>query len=352
MKNGKIDTTVLVGMQTDIWRILCEVAKYDYDSATGKFRNPKLNGMFSKNTNCMDATKMPDLIKNAGKLQTKKIAYARYDYNSKASEKDNSVSFTLPAGWQKVATFNTPDDIPPGSAFEIDIRVINAKSNWMKAELLLVRDAIGNGQIQLAETNVSQDGLTHTLRWVMPNTQNATLHYKWLRLVLNSNGANVTLSNPKIITSTANLAEKPEPISSSKIFPNSKYTAVPWSDNVKIQTKTVGTNEMLYVSTEKRYDGLHFDFGKTVSMDKFTSLVVEFEPGTCAHTAVYFDAKDTGNPNLGNYSLQNGIANKILPLSQIIKTEVTPNHSLSASRLKIQSTKDSETCHIRTIYLQ
>ena len=352
MKNGKIDTTVLVGMQTDIWRILCEVAKYDYDSATGKFRNPKLNGMFSKNTNCMDATKMPDLIKNAGKLQTKKIAYARYDYNSKASEKDNSVSFTLPAGWQKVATFNTPDDIPPGSAFEIDIRVINAKSNWMKAELLLVRDAIGNGQIQLAETNVSQDGLTHTLRWVMPNTQNATLHYKWLRLVLNSNGANVTLSNPKIITSTANLAEKPEPISSSKIFPNSKYTAVPWSDNVKIQTKTVGTNEMLYVSTEKRYDGLHFDFGKTVSMDKFTSLVVEFEPGTCAHTAVYFDAKDTGNPNLGNYSLQNGIANKILPLSQIIKTEVTPNHSLSASRLKIQSTKDRETCHIRTIYLQ
>ena len=158
--------------------------------------------------------------------------------------------------------------------------------------------------------------------------------------------------NPKIITSTANLAEKPEPISSSKIFPNSKYTAVPWSDNVKIQTKTVGTNEMLYVSTEKRYDGLHFDFGKTVSMDKFTSLVVEFEPGTCAHTAVYFDAKDTGNPNLGNYSLQNGIANKILPLSQIIKTEVTPNHSLSASRLKIQATRDNETCNIKAIYLQ
>lgn len=352
MKSGKIDTTVLVGMQTDIWRILCEVAKYDYDQATGKFRNPKLNGMFSKSTNCMDATKMPDLIKNAGKLQTKKIAYARYDYNSKASEKDENVSFTLPAGWQKVATFNLPDDIPPGSAFEIDIRVLSPKSNWMKAELLLVRDAIGNGQIQLTETNVPQDGLVHTLRWVMPNTLNSTLHYKWLRLVLNSNGATIILSNPKIITSTKNLAENPDPISSSKIYPNSKYTATPWSDKVEIQTKTVGTAEMLYVSTAKRYDGLHFDFGKTVSMDKFTSLVVEFEPGTCTHTAVYFDAKDTGSPNLGNYSLQNGIANKILPLSKIIKTEITQNHSLSASRLKIQSTADNETCRIRSIYLQ
>lgn len=352
MKSGKIDTTVLVGMQTDIWRILCEVAKYDYDQATGKFRNPKLNGMFSKSTNCMDATKMPDLIKNAGKLQTKKIAYARYDYNSKASEKDENVSFTLPAGWQKVATFNLPDDIPPGAAFEIDIRVLSPKSNWMKAELLLVRDAIGNGQIQLTETNVPQDGLVHTLRWVMPNTLNSTLHYKWLRLVLNSNGATIILSNPKIITSTKNLAENPDPISSSKIYPNSKYTATPWSDKVEIQTKTVGTAEMLYVSTAKRYDGLHFDFGKTVSMDKFTSLVVEFEPGTCTHTAVYFDAKDTGNPNLGNYSLQNGIANKILPLSKIIKTEITQNHSLSASRLKIQSTADNETCRIRSIYLQ
>ena len=352
MKSGKIDTTVLVGMQTDIWRILCEVAKYDYDQATGKFRNPKLNGMFSKNTNCMDATKMPDLIKSAGKLQTKKIAYARYDYNSKATEKDENVSFTLPAGWQKVATFNLPDDIPPGSAFEINIRVLNPKSNWMKAELLLVRDAIGSGQIQLTETNVSQDGLAHTLRWVMPNTLNSTLHYKWLRLVLNSNGAGIILSNPKIITSTTNLTEKPDPISSSKIYPNSKYTAVPWSDNVKIQTKTVGTTETLYISMAKRYDGLHFDFGKTVSMDKYTSLAVEFEPGTCTRTEVYFDSKNVGNPNLGNYSLQNGIANKILPLSKIIKTEITPNHTLSASRLKIQSTADNETCRIRAIYLQ
>lgn len=352
MKSGKIDTTVLVGMQTDIWRILCEVAKYDYDKAAGKFRNPKLNGIFAKNANCMDATKMPDLIRNAGKLQTKKIAYARYDYNSKASEKDENVSFTLPAGWQKVATFNLPEDIPAGAAFEIDVKVTKPKSNWMKAELLLLRDARGNGQIQLAETEVQQDGLTHTLRWVMPNTQNATLHYKWIRLVLNSNGASVTLSKPKIITSTRDFSEKPEPISSSKIYPNSKYTVTPWSDSVKVQKKTVGTSEMLYISTAKRYDGLHFDFGKTVSMDKYSSLVVQFEPGTCTRTEVYFDAKDTGSPNLGNYSLQNGNANKILPLSQIIKTDVTPNHSFSASRLKIQSTADKETCRIRAIYLQ
>lgn len=352
IKGGKIDQKVLAGMQTDVWRVLCEVAKYDYDANAGKFRNPKLNGVFSSKTSCMDQTKIPDIIKNAGAVKTRKIAYARYDFNSNASESDQTVPFTLPAGWQKVATFNIPDSIPAGSAFEIDISAKNPKSNWMKAELLMVRDARGNGQIQLTETDVPQDGRTHTLRWVLPNTGESTLAYKWLRLVLNSNGADMELSKPRIVTSTMDFAETPDPIPSAGIFPGTAYNTVPWSEKVSLTKKMVGTSEMLHASTEKRHDGFHFDLGKAVSMDRFTALVVEFEPGTCSHTEVYFDAKDTGSPNLGNYSLQNDIANKILPLSKIIKTDITPNHSLSASRLKIQATADNETCNIRAIYLQ
>ena len=352
VKGGKIDQNVLAGMQTDVWRVLCEVAKYDYDATTEKFRNPKLNGVFSHKTSCMDQSKIPDIIKNAGAIKTRKIAYARYDFNSKASESDHTVPFTLPAGWQKVATFNIPDNIPAGSAFEIDISVKNPKSNWMKAELLMVRDARGNGQIQLTETDVPQYGIIHTLRWVLPNTGESVIAYKWLRLVLNSNGGDVVLYKPRIVTSSMEFAETPGPISSANIFPITTYKTVPWSDKVSLTKKLVGTYEWLYVSTEKRHDGFHFDLGKAVSMDKFASLVVEFEPGTCTHTEVYFDAKDTGSPNLGNYSLQNDIANKILPLSKIIKTDVTPNHSLSASRLKIQATADNETCNIKAIYLQ
>lgn len=352
VKGGKIDQNVLAGMQTDVWRVLCEVAKYDYDTTTAKFRNPKLNGVFWHNTNCMNQTKIPDIIKNAGAVKTRKIAYARYDFNSKASESDQTVPFTLPAGWQKVATFNIPDSIPAGSAFEIDISVKNPKSNWMKAELLMVRDARGNGQIQLTETDVPQYGIMHTLRWVLPKTGESAIAYKWLRLVLNSNGGDVELSKPRIVTSSMVFAETPGPISSATIFPTTTYKAVPWSDKVSLTKKFVGTYEWLYASIEKRHDGFHFDFGKPVSMDRFSALAIEFEPGTCTHTEVYFDAKDTGSPNLGNYSLQNDIANKILPLSKIIKTDVTPNHSLSASRLKIQATADNETCNIKAIYLQ
>ena len=32
------------GLRVDMWRILCEVAKYDYDRDLGQFRNPKLIG--------------------------------------------------------------------------------------------------------------------------------------------------------------------------------------------------------------------------------------------------------------------------------------------------------------------
>ena len=351
VKNDTVDGVVISGMQTDTWRLLCEIAKIDYDKSSGKFRNPKLNGYFSPNTNCMDVSRMPDIIKNAGKVQIRHMAYARYDYDALATERTDIVKFKLPAGWQKVATFNIPEDIPAGSAFEIDVVVLDPKSNWMKAELLLLRDSRGNGQIQLAETDVVQNETMQTLRWVMPNTQNATLNYKWMRLVLNSNGATVMLSAPRIVTSTMNFAELPEHISTAVVFPNSSFRVVTWSENVTVQAKTVGTAEMLYSSTQDKYDGFHIDFGKPLSLNGFDSLVVEFEPGTCAHTEVYFDAKDTGSPNLGNSCLQNGYAKKILPLSQIINTKVTPGGSYSASRLKIQAVKANETCNIKSIYL-
>ena len=351
VKDGTIDDVVVSGMQTDTWRLLCEIAKIDYDKSSGKFRNPKLNGYFSPNTNCMDVSRMPDIIKNAGKVQIRHMAYARYDYDALATERTDIVKFKLPAGWQKVATFNIPEDIPAGSAFEIDVVVQDPKSNWMKAELLLLRDSRGNGQIQLAETDVVQNETMQTLRWVMPNTQNATLNYKWMRLVLKSSGATVMLSAPRIVTSTMNFAELPEHISTAVVFPNSSFRVVTWSENVTVQAKTVGTAEMLYSSTQDKYDGFHIDFGKPLSLNGFDSLVVEFEPGTCAHTEVYFDAKDTGSPNLGNSCLQNGYAKKILPLSQIINTKVTPGGSYSASRLKIQAVKANETCNIKSIYL-
>lgn len=352
IKGGKIMQNVLDGMQTDVWRLMCEIAKYDYDNGNKSFRNPKLTGYFSPTTSCMDQTKIPDVIKNIGNIQTKSIGYARYDYIGNGTESDDFVSFNLPAGWNKSATYNIPDSIPVGASFEVDIAVTNAKTNWMKAELLLQRNVNGSKQIQLNELSIPLDGNFHTLRWSLPNTENATMEYKWLRLVLNSDGAYVTLSKPRIITNTQDFSEIPPAIKTSKIYPNNSYTLTPWSSTVSLKEQSTEQGTMLKVETAMRFDGIHIDLGDMAYLGNYKNLVVGFVPGSCTRTAVYFDANDTGNPNLANYSLQNGIAYKILPLSQIINTQVTPKQSLSARRLKVQATRDNEICYIKEIYLK
>ena len=352
IKGGKIMQNVLDGMQTDVWRLMCEIAKYDYDNGNKSFRNPKLTGYFSPITSCMDQTKIPDVIKNIGNIQTKSIGYARYDYIGNGTESDDFVSFNLPAGWNKSATYNIPDSIPVGASFEVDIAVTNAKTNWMKAELLLQRNVNGSKQIQLNELSIPLDGNFHTLRWSLPNTENATMEYKWLRLVLNSDGAYVTLSKPRIITNTQDFSEIPPAIKTSKIYPNNSYTLTPWSSTVSLKEQSTEQGTMLKVETAMRFDGIHIDLGDMAYLGNYKNLVVGFVPGSCTRTAVYFDANDTGNPNLANYSLQNGLAYKILPLSQIINTQVTPKQSLSARCLKVQATRDNEICYIKEIYLK
>lgn len=352
IKGGKIMQNVLDGMQTDVWRLMCEIAKYDYDNGNKSFRNPKLTGYFSPTTSCMDQTKIPDVIKNIGNIQTKPIGYARYDYIESGTESDDFVSFNLPAGWNKSATYNIPDSIPVGASFEVDIAVTNAKTNWMKAELLLQRNVNGSKQIQLNELSIPLDGNFHTLRWSLPNTENATMEYKWLRLVLNSDGAYVTLSKPRIITNTQDFSEIPQAIESSRIYPNNSYSITPWSSTVSLKEQSSEHGTVLKVETALRYDGLHIDFGDMTYLGNYSDLVIGFVPGSCTRTAVYFDANDTGSPNLANYSLQNGLAYKILPLSQIINTQVTPKQSLSARRLKVQATRDNEICYIKEIYLK
>ena len=351
IKDGTIDPQVLAGMQTDIWRVLCEVAKQDYDYDAKTFRNPMLNGFFAPSASCMDQTAMPDIIKNGGVLQTQDLAYARYDYNKGASESENTVEFQLPAGWQKVATFQSATVPPSGSSFEIKIKVDSPKSNWMKAELLLTYVKNGGGQVQLTEQNVTQDGSEHTLRWQLPANTEALEKHRWFRLILNSNGAKVTLSEPRIITNTRALEPAPSAVTSDKIYPNSEYAITPWSNTVQIAESQFNGKNVLDIAFGNRYDGVHISLGEIRSMDKFKSLFVEFVPGTCENTTVYFDTKPVGSANLGNNRLQNDFVSKILPLSEIVNTLVTPNGSLSASRLTLQSLHSNEKCSIKSISL-
>lgn len=350
-KNGTVDKKVLAGMQVDIWRVLCEVAKADYNQSAKQFRNPKLGGLFSPNTSCMDQSKIPAVIKNGGLLQSKSFAYLRYDYSS-ATEKNEETVFTLPAGWQKVAVADNGLDVPVSSIFEVEVKVQNPKSNWMKAELLLTGRKDGGLQVQFSEQDVPQDGLFHTIRWQMPATAGALKNFRWFRLVLNSNGAVVTVRRPRLIINANSFEEVPPAIPSAKIYPNTNYKVVPWSDTVTVKDYSDGLGSGVSVNFKSGMDGIYFDLKKNYSMNAYKNLVVSYWPGTCQNTSIFFDAKSKKNVNMGNGSLQNGFVSKKLPLSDLINTDITPKGSLSASRLGLQAMRDNEKCIVRSITLE
>lgn len=349
VSGGEIKQNVLDGMHVDVWRVLCELAKADYDSVTKKFRNPMLLGQFSPNSSCMDQSLMPQIIKNGGVTQKKTFGYARYDFNSKASESSNNVTFSVPAGWQKVALFDNNYDIPAGSIFEVDIKVDSHKGNWMKSELLLTYSKNGGGQIQMTENEVNMDGNTHTLRWQLPTAEDALKRYRWLRLVINSEGGKVTLSNPRLLTSTMTFTtDILKYLPTSTIYPNKNIAIVPWSKDINV----TDSNGILQINSKNKFDGLHFDLGGTYSLSRRKYLRIVYVPGTCEGFELFFDSKDTQFDRLVNGSLQNDVVSKILPLSALINTNVTPNHGLSASRLTLQAIRNDEKCSIKSISLE
>ena len=374
-ENG-IDAVVLDGMQVDMWRILCEVAKYDYDLNLGRFRNSKLTGYFSPDTKCMDLTKMPDIIRNAGVVQKIPFAFARYDYNANATENSSVVKFRAPAGWKKVALWDHGVNIRANSSFEVDVKVENPKGNWMKAELLVCRLKNCSGYLQLNETSVPVDGKLHTLRWQMPANDGALNGLRWFRLVLNSDGGDVTIANPHIVLNTRGDVPMPTKIGSADIYPN-HYEYFPWNSGVVVDTYMDEFGSGLEIKYDEAHQGMHIEFGKMVSMEDYNNLVVDYWPGTCQRTNAYFDSKKLTGANLANGSLQNnqalshnesseldrcdsransclqnGFVRKILPLDEIIDLNVTPQGSKSAHRLNLQTVAPHERCIIKSIKLQ
>ena len=347
----KLKANVLNGMQVDLWRVLCEVAKYDYDSNAGRFRNPKLTGYFSQNASCMDLNKMPDIIRSAGVVQELPFAFARYDYNDKASERDVSVAFKLPAGWKKTALWDYGGNVQANTSFEIDVKMENPKGNWMKAELLVCRAKTCSGYLQLNEISIPVDGKPHTLRWQMPANDGALNGLRWFRLVLNSDGGDVTLTNPHMVLNTRSEVAVPPKIESPNIYPN-RYEYYPWDSYVHANPYVDELGSGLEIRYDRTRRGMHFEFGKMVSLDDYKNLVVDYWPGTCQYTLAYFDSKKLTAANFANGSLQNGFVRKILPLEDIIDLNVTPQGSKSAHRLNLQSVAANERCVIKSISLK
>lgn len=106
------------------------------------------------------------------------------------------------------------------------------------------------------------------------------------------------------------------------------------------------------IRVDKRYDGMHLDFGRQVNLDAFSMLEVTYWPGSCQNIRVYFDSKVVQNANLGGGDLKNGLVVKQVPLSEIINTEMTPESSFSVYRLNMQGTAAGERCIVKSIQLK
>jgi hypothetical protein len=344
------DSIVVEGFRVDMWRILCELANVDYDHERKEFRNENLAPLFAPGTNCMDQSKMPLLLKNSGKLQKKIFAYSNYDYSKTRASREEWNSFDVPAGWHKVASFDYGGELPENSTFEVDIKVDKAKGNWMKAELLLLKSKSGVSHVQLQEVDVPVDGGRFTARWKLPANKETLRSYRWFRLVLNSDGASVSVKEPRLIRSIEGNS-LPTAKVAKNIYPNSDYKTVGWNDATALAPYSDALGTGLEAQFTKGYAGFHFDFNGMKSMDGYSGIKVTYWPGTCMKTGVYFDSFQKHRFSLKNGTKSGNFMNVDIPLSKIVDVSLTPQNKYAAFRLNLQSLFADEKCIVKAVSL-
>jgi len=284
-------------------------------------------------------------------VQRRKFAFARYDYNEKGSESMDSVRFKVPAGWHKVAVFDNSGKIPEGATFEVDVMAKESKSGWMKAELLLTTTKAGTGQIQMQEIAVPMDGSAHTLRWTMPETKGALTGYRWFRLVLNSSGSIVDVMKPRLVYATM-AKQNVEYIASSVIYPNNKVSVRTAGENASVAFYNDALGSGQDLKFKNIGDFVFYDLSGTKNLSQFKNVKVQYWPGTCGATKVYFDSYVNGAVNLVNGNASGGFLEKIIPLESIVNTNFTPDNGISASRFVLRGANAGERCLIHSITLE
>lgn len=351
--DGTPKTNVIQGIQVDLWRLMCELAKIDFDTLTHSFQNPYFIGQFNPETSCLDQTKIPEVILNAGRIQHEEFHFARYDYAPLIKDITENISFTVPAGWQKVASFDYGKELPANGIFEVVLKMENSKSNWLKADLLLTQVKNGSNQIQLQEKSISPDGLFHTIRWQLPSSSTALQKFRWFRLVLNSAGGDVTISKVRFLKNANTSFSEPPSIPFSEIYPSNNAFYTPWESN---SLHELNYNDNLGKGARfifiKAYDGVQWTFQKPYNFSPYKKLRVSYWPNTCSHSFVYFD-----NPKKSKAYLKNGVSNgsfidKIFTLEELIATDLNIVEYLSGNKLVLQTTTSNEECIIHRISLE
>ena len=344
---------VIQGNQMDLWRLMCEVAKADYDKNNETFQNPFLMGQFHPEQSCLKPDKIPEVILNAGNEISENFKVARYDYAPQLNNTTQSVSFNLPAGWQKVALFDYGKDLPSNGIFEVVLKAENPKSNWLKADLLLFQRENGTHQLQLDEKSISPDGDYHTIRWQMPSSNTTLKNFRWLYLVLNSNGAKITIKSVRFIKSSVSSSVKATPIPFSKIYPNNQVFFVPWESTNQHQLNyqdNKGSGSRFVFN--KAYEGVHWELDKTYDLSAYKNLKITYWTNTCSKSSVYIDNSQLKRVRLNNGTVQGNFSTSILPIESLVSTDAKAANHLTGYKFVLQSVMANEECIIKEISLE
>ena len=194
------------------------------------------------------------------------------------------------------------------------------------------------------------DGSTRTLRWPIDFAENSVSDYRWFRLVLNSDGGTVIVSNPRF-ERAASSEKAPGVMMDKVIYPNNAFNVYP-SGSALASGYSDGLGSGLKVDFGTHGSTVMFTFDEKKTFKNYSHVKVSYWPGTCQNTAVYFDSYKKGKVSLSGGYADGMFISKKIPLSSVMDTEIAPEHVYSASRMMLQSTKSAEMCVVRSVMLE
>jgi len=213
---------------------------------------------------------------------------------------------------------------------------------------LLLKSKSGAGQLQLQEVSIPVDGKKHHVHWKLPANEGSLKKYHWIRLVLNSDGGNVTVANPVLTKSVEDTGKEYEN-ADIELYPKA-YKFASWTPSASVETYLEGANMGAELDFKKIGSEAYLDFKGEKSFESYKKLQIYYWPGSCQGTGVYFDSYLSGMQYLkDSATIEGDFVVKEISLSDVIDTKITHNYKKIASRLVFRSGKTDEVCLVYRI---
>jgi hypothetical protein len=271
----------------DYWRVFCSIMKSDVEN--GQFQNPALIGQMQPTQSCMDQSSIPQwFLSKYDVTKRYKFPYTQWAYNSASNGRESAI-FTVPGGWNPVATFNSKRVLTGTDVIEVTVRVPKT-FGWFKLDFVLT----GGGWLQLGEQTAIRDGASHTYTWSVPSYVDFSGKYKGGKLIMNSGtSGEVEVRSVRIAPNPTGVdpVRTGVPMTEAPLYPeySSQWHFGTWGDHDMNYRDALGTG--LKLNFPNFADGAVWYTPEPVKTGAYTKLVVKYWPNTCRNTLVYFDQR-------------------------------------------------------------